>query len=74
MDKPGVLSDITQIFSKNNVSIKRLIQNPNKSKSSSSIVIISHESKDKFLNKIIQIINKKKYVIKKSKFIRIDDV
>ena len=74
MDKPGVLSDITQIFSKNNVSIKRLIQNPNKSKSSSSIVIISHESKDRSLNKIIQIINKKNYVIKKSKFIRIDDV
>ena len=74
IDKPGVLSDITQIFSKNNVSIKRLIQNPNKSKSSSSIVIISHESKDRSLNKIIQIINKKNYVIKKSKFIRIDDV
>ena len=73
-DKPGVLSNITQIFSKNNVSIKRLIQNPNKSKSSSSIVIISHESKDKSLNKIIQIINKKNYVIKKSKFIRIDDI
>ena len=29
-DKPGVLSDITRIFSKNNVSIKRIIQNPKK--------------------------------------------
>jgi len=72
-DKPGVLSNITQVFSKNNVSIKRLIQNPNKSRKSSSIVIISHDSKDKSLRKIIKIINKKKYVLKKSKLIRIDD-
>ncbi len=28
-DKPGVLSNITNIFSRNKVSIKRLIQNPN---------------------------------------------
>ncbi len=74
IDRPGVLSNITQIFSKNNVSIKRLIQNPNKSKASSSIVIISHESKDKSLKKIIKIINKKNYVIKSSKLIRIDEI
>ena len=73
-DKPGVLSNITDIFSKNKVSIKRLVQNPNKSKSSSSIIIISHHSKDSSLNKIIRAINKKNYVIKKSKLIRIDDL
>mgnify|MGYP001362770650 CR=1 FL=1 len=73
-DKPGVLSNITDIFSKNKVSIKRLVQNPNKSKSSSSIIIISHHSKDSSLNKIIRGINKKNYVIKKSKLIRIDDL
>jgi len=73
-DKPGVLSNITQVFSKNRVSIKRLIQNPNKPKASSSIIIITHDSKNKSLNKIINIINKKKYVIKKSKLIRIDNI
>ena len=31
-DKSGVLSNITNIFSKNKVSIKRLIQNPSKKK------------------------------------------
>ncbi len=72
-DKPGVLSNITQVFSKNKVSIKRLIQNPKKNKGSSSIVIISHKSKDKSLNKIIRIVNRKSYVVKKSKLIRIDD-
>ncbi len=73
LDKPGVLSNITNVFSKNYVSIKRLIQNPNKNKGSSSVIIITHDSKDKFLNKIIKIINKKSYVIEKPKLIRIDD-
>ena len=72
-DKPGVLSNITQIFSKNNVSIKRLVQDPNKGKRSSSIIIITHPSKDKSLNKIIHTINKRSYVKKRSKLIRIDN-
>tara|TARA_Y100001958_G_C21226439_1_gene551888 strand:+ start:1031 stop:2317 length:1287 start_codon:yes stop_codon:yes gene_type:complete len=72
-DKPGVLSSITNIFSKNHVSIKRLIQNPNKKYGSSSIIIISHNSKDKYLNKIIDIIEKKSFVKKKPKLIRIDN-
>ncbi len=72
-DKPGVLSNITNIFSKNNVSIKRLVQNPNKNKGSSSILIITHNSKDKSLNKIIKIINKRNYIISRPKLIRIDD-
>ena len=73
LDKSGVLSNITKIFSKNNVSIKRLIQNPNKNKGSSSIVIITHESKDKSLNKILNIIENKFYIKKKPKLIRIDN-
>jgi len=59
LDKPGVLSNITRIFSKNKVSIKRLIQNPNKSKKFSSIIVITHNSKDKFLNKIMKQTEKK---------------
>ena len=73
LDKSGVLSNITNIFSNNNVSIKRLIQNPNKNKGISSIIIISHNSKDSSLNKIVKIIGKKIYVKKKPKLIRIDD-
>jgi homoserine dehydrogenase len=64
LDKPGVLSNITNAFSKNKVSIKRLVQNPNKNKKSSSIIIITHKSKDKFLNKIIKEITKKNYIKK----------
>ena len=71
LDKPGVLSNITRIFSKNKVSIKRLIQNPSKSKRNSSIVIITHNSKDKNLNKVLKQTEKKSYVIQKPKLIRI---
>ena len=72
-DKHGVLSNITSLFSKNKVSIKRIIQNPNKIKGSSSIVIITHISKDKSLNTILRLVNNKNFILKKSKFIRIDD-
>ena len=73
LDKPGVLSNITNIFSKNKVSIKRLIQDPNKEKKSSSIIIITHSTKDIYLKKILKEISKKKYIKKKPKLIRIDE-
>ena len=60
LDKPGVLSNITNIFSKNKVSIKRLIQNPNKNKKISSIIIITHDAKNISLNKILKEVSKKK--------------
>ncbi len=73
LDKPGVLSNITNIFSKNKVSIKRLIQNPNKNKKISSIIIITHNAKNIFLNKILKVVSKKNYIYKKPKLIRIDE-
>ncbi len=71
LDKPGVLSNITKIFSNNKVSIKRLIQNPSKSKKFSSIIVITHNSKDKFLNQVIKQTKKKHYIVGKPKLIRI---
>ena len=71
IDRPGVLSNITKVFSRNKVSIKRLVQDPNKNNNSSSIIIITHHSKDKSLNKIIQTINKRPYIKRRSKLIRI---
>ena len=73
IDKPGILSNITNIFSKNNVSIKRLIQNPNNLKKFSSIIIITHKSKDMYLSKVLKTIEKKSYIIKNPKLIRISD-
>ena len=73
MDKSGVLSNITNVFSKNRVSIKRLIQNPNKNKKISSIIIITHAAKDKNLNKILNEISKRKFIKRKPKLIRIEN-
>ncbi len=73
LDKSGVLSNITKIFSRNNVSIKRLVQNPNKTKKSSSIIIITHNAKDESLRKVLRLIDRKSYILKKSKLIRIDE-
>ena len=71
-DKPGVLSSITKVFSKHNVSIKRLVQNPNKIKKTSSIIIITHISKDEYVSKILKEISKKNFITKKPVLIRID--
>tara|TARA_B100000965_G_scaffold404824_1_gene436750 strand:+ start:1825 stop:3114 length:1290 start_codon:yes stop_codon:yes gene_type:complete len=73
-DIKGVLSNVTKVFSINKVSIKRLIQNPFNSKKSSSIIIISHKSKNLFLLKTIKQLSNKNYIIKKPKLIRIDDL
>ena len=73
VDKPGVLSNITNIFSKNKVSIKRLVQNPYKNKKISSIIVVTHKSKNKYLIKILNEVGKKSFIKKKPKLIRIDE-
>ena len=72
-DKPGVLSKITNIFSKNKVSIKRLVQNPDRLRKSSSIIIITHEAKDLALKKILKEVARKNFIRSKPRLIRIDD-
>ena len=73
-DKHGVLSDITKIMTKNKVSIKRLIQNPYRSKKYSSIIIITHEIKDYYLSKVVKQLSKKNYLVQKPKLIRIEKI
>ncbi len=72
-DKYGVLSDVTKIFSNNKVSIKRVLQSPNKNKKSSSIVIITHRSKDNNIQKTLKTLAKKSYIIQKPKLLRIEN-
>tara|TARA_B100000029_G_scaffold237851_1_gene234902 strand:- start:2690 stop:3985 length:1296 start_codon:yes stop_codon:yes gene_type:complete len=74
VDKTGVLSSITKILSKNKVSVKRLIQNPFKSKKFSSIIIISHRAKNSNLVKSINELSNKKFIINKPKFFRIEEI
>ncbi len=72
-DKYGVLSDVTKIFSNNKVSIKRVLQNPYKNKKKSSIVIITHRSKDNDIQKTLKTLAKKSYIIQKPKLLRIEN-
>ena len=73
-DKTGVLSSITKILSKNKISVKRLVQNPFKSKKFASIIIISHKAKNSNLVKSISELANKKFVINKPKFFRIEEI
>ena len=73
-DLPGVLSSITKTFAKNKISIKNLIQNPDKKNKKASIIIITHENLEKnYKNLFTNLINNK-FVIKKPTFIRIEKV
>ena len=71
-DLPGVLSSITKIFAKNKISIKNLIQNPDKKNKKASVIIITHENLEKNYNNLISNLIKNKFVLKKPTFIRIE--
>ena len=65
---------LTEILSKNKVSVKRLIQNPFKNKKFASIIIISHRAKNSNLVKSINELSNKKFIINKPKFFRIEEI
>ena len=73
-DKKGVLSSITKIMSKNKISVKRLIQNPFRGKKFASIIIISHKAKNINLIKCMKQLDKKSFILNKTKFIRIEQI
>jgi len=73
-DKPGVLSAITKIFAKNKVSIKNLIQRPNKKNNKASIIIITHDNFEKNYDSLFKNLSKNKFVLKKPTFIRIAEI
>jgi homoserine dehydrogenase len=74
LDKKGVLSSITKIMSKNQISVKRLIQNPFRGKKFASIIIVSHKAKNRNLVKCINELGKKNFILGKPKFIRIEKI
>ena len=49
-------------------------ENPEKNKKGASIIIVTHKSKNKFLTKILGEVTKKKYIKRKPKLSRIDEV
>ena len=73
-DLPGVLSSITEIFAKNKISIKNLIQKPDKKNKLATVIIITHEQFEKNYKNLISSLYKNKFVTKRPTFIRIEKV
>jgi len=73
-DLPGVLSSITKIFANNKISIKNLIQNPDKKNKKASIIIISHKNLEKNYKNLLLDLIKNKFVLRRPTFIRIENV
>ena len=70
-DKPGVLSEISKRLAKYKISVKRLIQTPDKKNNKATIVIITHKTFEKNVIKCIDSIKRKEYLIKSPTFIRV---
>ena len=71
-DKPGVLTVITKVFSKNRISIKNLVQLPDKNKKLASIALITHKNIEKNFKNLLKDLHKNKFVVEKPTFIRVE--
>ena len=70
-DKPGVLSNITNRLAKYKISVKRLIQTPDKKNNKATIVIITHKTNELNSKNCLSIFKKDKNILKYPTLIRI---
>jgi len=70
-DKPGVLSLITNRLARYKISIKRIIQTPDKKNNKATIVIITHKTTEINVKKCLLIFNKNKNILKFPTLIRL---
>tara|TARA_X000001036_G_C20515581_1_gene739940 strand:- start:359 stop:970 length:612 start_codon:yes stop_codon:yes gene_type:complete len=70
-DRPGVLSSITNRLAKYKISVKRIIQTPNKIKKKATIAIITHKTTEKNIKNCLSIFNKNKNILKFPTLIRL---
>ena len=70
-DKPGVLSRITNRFAKFKISIKRIIQTPDKKNKKATIVIITHKTSEINAKNCLSIFRKNKDILKFPTLIRL---
>ena len=70
-DKPGVLSRITNRLARFKISIKQLIQTPDKKNNKATIVIITHKTNEQNSNNCLSIFKKDKDILKSPKRIRL---
>ena len=70
-DKSGVLSLITNRLANYKISIKRILQTPDKKNNKATIVIITHKTSELNAKKCLSIFKKNKYILKFPTLIRL---
>ncbi len=70
-DRPGVLSQITNRLAKYKISIKRLIQTPDKKNNKATIVIVTHKTTELNCISCLSIFKKNKNILKSPTLIRL---
>ena len=70
-DKPGVLSIITNRLAKFKISVKRIIQTPDKKNNKATIIIITHSTTEINVKKCLSIFNRNKNLLKFPTLIRL---
>ena len=70
-DKQGVLSYITNRLSKYKISVKRIIQTPDKKNNKATIVIITHKTTEINIRKCLSLFKKNKNILKHPTLIRL---
>ncbi len=70
-DRPGVLSQITNRLAKYRISVKRLIQTPDKKTNKATIVIITHKTSEINSKKCLSLFKKNKNILKTPTLIRV---
>ena len=70
-DKPGVLSEITNRLAKYKISVKRIIQTPDKKNSKATIVIITHKTTEINSKNCFSIFKKNRNILKFPTLIRL---
>ena len=70
-DKPGVLSQITNRLAKYKISIKRIIQTPDKKNNKATIVIITHKTSELNCSNCLSNFMKNKNILKNPTLIRL---
>ena len=70
-DKPGVLSEITNRLAKYKISIKRIIQTPDKKNNKATIVIITYKTSELNSSSCLSIFKKNKNILKLPILIRL---
>ena len=72
-DRPGVLSQITNRLAKYKISVKRLIQTPDKKNNKATIVIVTHKTTELNCNSCLSIFKNNKNILKSPTLIRLLD-